>query len=413
MHIPAKLLVSSGALLGLAAYFGSWWMSRGGDCCNRTSVVHAQDSEPVTGAPLGGDIIPARQVFDPNPVFNGIAVDPEHNLVVMTDVNRKSLLAYDRLAGAGHSSDLTPAAHQIIGPETNIGFVAGVLLDPERREIYAVNNDIEDTMLVMPYGAEGNLNPKRLISVPHQAWGVALSRAHNEVAVTVELQQAIVFYPRDANAVAPPQRVIRGPQTGLADPHGIYWDDRHDEIGVANHGNYRGLIRDLGAGCVPTGSADPEGGAFQPPSIAIYSGRTEGDRKPLRVIQGQRTRLDFPMGLAIDPAHDEIAVANNGDNSILIFARTAGGDVAPARVIAGDATGINRPMGIAIDTKNDEIWVSNFGDHSAVVFGRADSGNVAPKRTIRTAPAGTPVAGFGNPQTIAYDSTREQILVPN
>jgi DNA-binding beta-propeller fold protein YncE len=119
------------------------------------------------------------------------------------------------------------------------------------------------------------------------------------------------------------------------------------------------------------------------------------------------------MGLAIDSAHDEIAVANNGDNSILIFARTASGDVAPARVIAGDQTGINRPMGIAFDTKNDEIWVSNFGDHSAVAFGRSDSGNVSPKRTIRTAPAGTPVAGFGNPQTIAYDSTREQILVPN
>jgi DNA-binding beta-propeller fold protein YncE len=70
-------------------------------------------------------------------------------------------------------------------------------------------------------------------------------------------------------------------------------------------------------------------------------------------------------------------------------------------------------MGVAIDTKNGEIWVSNFVDHSAVAFDRASNGNVAPKRVIRTAPPGTPSPGFGNPQTVAYDSKREQILVPN
>jgi hypothetical protein len=59
------------------------------------------------------------------------------------------------------------------------------------------------------------------------------------------------------------------------------------------------------------------------------------------------------------------------------------------------------------------LWVSNFGDHTALVFDRQASGNAAPKRVIRTAPAGTPTPGFGNPQTIAYDSTRDQILVPN
>ena len=98
---------------------------------------------------------------------------------------------------------------------------------------------------------------------------------------------------------------------------------------------------------------------------------------------------------------------------MLVFSRTAKGDAAPVRVLGGDRTGINRPMGIAIDARNDELWVSNFGDHTALVFDRQASGNAAPKRVIRTAPAGTPTPGFGNPQTIAYDSTRDQILVPN
>jgi hypothetical protein len=363
--------------------------------------------------PLGGDLIPVRSVADPYPVFNGIAVDPVNDLVVMTDVNRKSLLAYSRTAAATNPGDLTRPLRQVFGPETNIGFVAGILVDPAKREILAVNNDIEDTMVTMPYDAAGNQPPGSLMSVPHQAWGVALGKAQNELCLTVEMQNAVVFYPREARGVQPPKRTLRGPDTELADPHGIYWDERHNEISVANHGNFRGMFRNVGGGCFSTGAAETESGEFKPPSINIYSGDAEGNRKPLRKIQGIRTRLDFPMNLTVDEAHDEILVANNGDSSVLVFKRTSNGDVAPARVIGGDRSGLNHPMGIALDARNDEIWVSNFGDHTAVAFARTASGNVAPKRVIRTAPAGTPTAGFGNPQTVAYDSKREEILVPN
>jgi DNA-binding beta-propeller fold protein YncE len=361
---------------------------------------------------MGGDLIPLRQVSDPYPVFNGVAVDPVNNLVAMTDVNRKSLVSYGRTLDSSRGGVTTPR-RQVFGPLTNIGFVAGVLLDPQRREIYAINNDIEDTMVVLPYEAQGNAAPSRILSIPHQSWGVALSRSHDQIAITVELQQAIVFYQRDARNVTPPLRYIRGANTGLADPHGIFWDGRHNEIAVANHGNFRGLIKDVGAGCVPTGTADPEGGAVLPSSITFYSGDAKGDIRPLRTIEGEKTQLDFPMGLSVDEDRDEIAVANNGANSVLVFARTAGGDAAPIRVLSGDRTGINRPMGVALDARNHELWVSNFGDHTALVFDGLANGNVPPKRIIRTAPAGTPTPGFGNPQTIAYDPTRDQILVPN
>jgi DNA-binding beta-propeller fold protein YncE len=362
--------------------------------------------------PAGGDLIPLRQVSDPYPVFNGIAIDPLNNLIAMSDVNRKSLLSYDRTADSTRGA-VTALRRQVFGPLTNIGFVAGVMMDPQRREIYAVNNDIEDTMVVLPYDAQGNAEPSRILSIPHQAWGLAMSRAHDQIAITVELQEAIVFYKRDARNVTPPLRYIRGPNTGLADPHGIFWGDRHNEIAVANHGNFRGLIRDVGAGCAPTGTADPEGGAVLPSSITFYSGDAKGDIRPLRTLQGDQTQLDFPMGLSVDEEHDEYAVANNGANSVLVFSRTAAGDIAPLRVLAGRKTLINRPMGVAIDTRNNELWVSNFGDHTALVFDRLATGNEPPKRIVRTAPAGTPTPGFGNPQTVAYDSTRDQILVPN
>jgi hypothetical protein len=216
---------------------------------------------------------------------------------------------------------------------------------------------------------------------------------HDEIAVTVELQGAIVIYKREARSVEAPMRVIRGPNTGLADPHGVFWDDRNNEIGVASHGNYRGLVKDVGAGCVPTGTTEPAAGEVRPPSIAIFSGDAKGDAKPLRTIQGERTRLDFPMALTNDPVNGEMAVANNGDGSVLVFSQTANGDATPIRVLSGPKTGINR-RGRRADPLNNELWVSNFIDHTALVFDRKASGNVSPKRIIRTAPAGTPSPGF-------------------
>ena len=70
-------------------------------------------------------------------------------------------------------------------------------------------------------------------------------------------------------------------------------------------------------------------------------------------------------------------------------------------------------MGVAVDAKNDEIWVSNYGEHTAAVFARTASGNVPPKRILRNAPEGAPTSGFGNPGAVAFDSKRNEILVPN
>ena len=370
-------------------------------------AAYAQEPEPK-----GGDIIPLRQVFDPYPVFNGVAIDSENDIVAMTDVNRKSLLSYDRAAGS-NAAEITPPRRQIFGPLTNIGFVAGLVLDPRRKEILAVNNDIEDTLVALPYDAQGNASPSRILAIPHQSWGIALNSARDEIAISVEIQQAVLIYKRNARDVQPPARYIRGPNTGLADPHGIFWDDRHNQIGVANHGNFRGLMKDTGGGCEPGDATEAEAGEIQPPSITFYVADNKGDAKPVRKLQGDRTRLDFPMGLSLDPQHEEFAVANNGDNSVLVFSRTTDGNTTPLRVLAGGKTGINRPMGVAFDSVHDELWVSNFADHSALVFDRRANGNIAPKRVIRTAPRGTPSPGFGNPQALAYDSKREQILVPN
>jgi DNA-binding beta-propeller fold protein YncE len=145
----------------------------------------------------------------------------------------------------------------------------------------------------------------------------------------------------------------------------------------------------------------------------VYPGEATGDVAPIRRIKGAKTGLNWPMAISVDTAHNEIAVANSGDSSIRVFGRAADGDTAPVRVIKGARTGIRGPMGVTIDPKNDELWVANYGDHTALVFARTAAGDVAPKRIVRNAPAGSPTVGFGNPGAVAYDSKRDEILVPN
>jgi DNA-binding beta-propeller fold protein YncE len=359
------------------------------------------------GVPAGGDIAPARYLADAYASLHSVAVDADANQVVMSDSNRGAIFFYDRTSGDNSSKMMNPK-WEIRGPRTGMMFVAGISLDTANREVFAINNDIGDRMEVFPYGVEGNIKPKRVLSVPHGAWGVSFNRARNEVAISIEHMNSVVVYRRDAAGAEAPLRVLRGPETELADPHGIIVDPGHGEMLVANHGNYAPLTREE-----EEEQGGLKGGHFAMPSVNSYAVEAKGDDKPARKIQGAQTQLNWPMGLSLDAVHDEVAVANYGSNSVLVFRRNANGDATPVRVIRGDRTGILGPMGVAIDAKNDELWVTNYREHSAVVFARTASGNVAPKRIIRNAPAGTPAVGFGNPGAIAYDSKRGQILVPN
>jgi hypothetical protein len=360
----------------------------------------------------GGDLPPTRVVSDPYPTMHSVVLDAEHDRVFMSDPNRHAIWSYPRLAASKGAEAVTPLT-SIRGPSTGMMFVAGVTVDPKAQEIYVVDNDIGDRMMVFPYDADGNVKPKRVLNVPHQAWGLSINHQRDEIAITVERPREIVVYKRTATGSDAPLRIIRGPSTGLGDPHGIFFDGTNNEILVANHGNNGGREP------APTQSVEEDetdkivGGRFDPPSITVYPGEAKGDVAPIRKIQGAKTGLNWPMALDIDLQHNEIAVANNGDSSIRIFRRTDAGDVAPVRVITGARTGIKGPMGVTFDVKNDEIWVANYGDHTALVFSRTAAGNVAPKRVIRNAPGGSPTVGFGNPGAVAYDSKRDEILVPN
>jgi DNA-binding beta-propeller fold protein YncE len=359
---------------------------------------------------LGGNVPAARVVFDPHPTFNGMAIDPKNGIAVMSDENRSSLLVYDLKAG-GQGTDTTQPRGHIIGAKVELGFIAGVTLDPVRREIYTVNND-GGGLSIHSYDAHGDVAPVRELTVPHQSWGLSLDVANDELAVASQQYQGLTIYARTATGTDKPLRTIRGDKTMLADPHGVFLDGAAGELFAANHGNWTEM-RTYSADGPPLLEGQYVPGRFEKPSIRVYESKANGNVAPIRTIQGERTRLAWPMGMTVDTAAGELAVANYGTNEILIYPKAANGDVAPARIIGGDRTGIIGPIAVQIDRTNDEIWVANYGDHTAVVFDRNASGNVAPKRVVRNAPAGTPTTGFTNASAAAYDSKRDQLLVPN
>src|SRR5262249_40499282 len=154
-------------------------------------------------------------------------------------------------------------------------------------------------------------------------------------------------------------------------------------------------------------------GRFEPPSITVYPLKANGDTSPVRVIQGPKTQLNWPGAMSINPDTGELFIANDVNNSILVFRETDKGDVSPSRIIKGNKTRLSNPTSVLVDMKHKELWVTNLGSSSATIYPLSASGDVAPIRTIRSAPLDKMSLKFGKTQAVAYDSKREQILVPN
>jgi DNA-binding beta-propeller fold protein YncE len=167
----------------------------------------------------------------------------------------------------------------------------------------------------------------------------------------------VAAFARLAKEDTPPLRKLEGQATLLGRTmHDIAYDKLHDEFVVTN--------------------------AFAQ-AILTFRGGASGEQKPLRVIQGLRTRLNEARAMdkvAIDPVNNEI-YATTGSANILVFDRLANGDVAPIRVIGGPDTGLGTRPTIRVDPSRNLLFVSGGG--GLLVFDRLASGNARPKAIIR------------------------------
>ena len=371
---------------------------------------------------------PVRKIHDSFSGYSSVAVDPTNNEVVVTDENLFNVLVYDRLANTPPQAKMTEPKRIIGGLKTQIEFQCGLYIDPQNGDIYAVNNDTVDQLVIFSRKARGDVPPDRYINTPNgRTFGIAVDEVHQELMLSVQRDSAVVTYRKMAKGNDSPIRLLQGDRTLLADPHGMAFDTKNDVMFVANHGSVHsvptgsereslGAMLDRGVRKQnwPVGDnlAIPGSGKNVPPSITVHSRTASGDTAPVRVISGPKTHLNWPTGLAYDPRTDELFVANDMGDEVLVFSASANGDAAPTRVIKGPKSKIKNPTGVFVDVKNDELWVSNFGNHSATVYKSTASGDTPPLRVIRSAPEDQPALIIGNAR-VAYDTKREEILVPN
>lgn len=343
---------------------------------------------------------PLRVIRDTYPTYSAVAVDTRVNEVFLQDENLFSLRVFNRLDNTPPGAKFTEPKRVLGGLRTKIEFNCGLYIDPKSGDVYSVDNDTGDALVVFPNSASGDVPPARELHVPHRAWGVAVDEEAQELYLTIQYPAQVVVYRKTAKGEDKPLRVLEGEHTRMADAHGIAIDTKNGWLFVSNHGS-------------DSKWNVPGSGTFNAPSISVYPLKANGDVPPLRVIQGPKARLNWPASLAVDPERGELFVANDADDSVTVFRETSTGDSEPSRIIAGSKTGLKNPTGVFVDSKNQELWVSNMGNHSATVYALDAAGNVSPRRTIRSGPLGQMALAIGNPGAVAYDSKRDEILVPN
>ena len=341
-----------------------------------------------------------RYIRDLDPIYSYVTVDTRRNEVFLQDANTWSIRVFDRLENTPATAARSKERRVIGGPKSDIQFNTCIYIDPFNGDIYTVENDVGNEVIVFNEDAEGDVAPIRKLNVTHRAYAIAADETKQELYVSVQYPPQVEVYRKTASGNEKPLRVIHGESTRLNDVHGIVVDEKNQLL-ISNNWGHISQYNIPGTG------------RFEAPSITIHSLNSNGDTSPLRVIQGPKTQLNWPGTMSLDPATGDIYVGNDAGNDVLVFKETDKGDVAPSRVIKGDKTGLSSPAGVFVDTKNKELWVSNIGNSSATVYPLGVNGNAAPLRTIRSAPKGKISLKFGKSQALVYDSRREQILVPN
>jgi 6-phosphogluconolactonase (cycloisomerase 2 family) len=367
------------------------------------TTPHTEEQEKEAAeARAHGARTPVRTIRDTAPTYSAVAVDVNSNEVILQDNNLWQYLVFDRLSPTpAGPNDISQPKRTVRGDKTLIEFNNGLYVDPNG-DIFSVESDTGDKMVRFTRAASGDVPPKAMLHTPHRVYNLAADESKQELFATIEFPPQVVVYRKDAAGEEKPLRAIEGDNTKLDAPHGIAVDEK-DHLLFVNTWGHHSNFRVAGTG------------KWLPPAIEVYALDASGDAKPLRVITGDKTQLDWPAAMKFNPDNGDLYVANDIGQSILVFgnAPKADGDVAPARAIHGPSTRLRNPTGVALDLKNKEVWVSNLGNSSATVYPLMADGDVTPLRIIRSAEESKRGVNFGRTSAVTYDPIRQEILVPN
>src|SRR5207237_9299696 len=153
-----------------------------------------------------------------------------------------------------------------------------------------------------PY-ARWNVVPNRALNIPCHPCQMAADDDQHFLYMTIQSDNQISVYRKQASGGEKPVRTIRGNDTRLEDPHGLALDLKNRLIFVSNFGN--GNVRGTGG----------RYGTFAPPSITVYPMEGSGNIKPVRVIAGLKTLMNWPAHMTFHQTSPALLVANHTNNS--------------------------------------------------------------------------------------------------
>src|SRR6185436_1795137 len=120
--------------------------------------------------PIYLDRAALRVIKDPYPAWSAIAVNPENNMVVLTDENMHRIAEFNRLDRTPANVVATTPRRVIEGVNTETEMLTGVYIDPKTLDVYVTNNDTVNFMPVFSREAQGNAKPDRMLATPHRSW---------------------------------------------------------------------------------------------------------------------------------------------------------------------------------------------------------------------------------------------------
>lgn len=325
----------------------------------------------------------ATGAANPKRTLVGGLLDPR---VAEIDAGSNELFVLDGASIKVYARDASGATlptRTLAGAATGLDSTTGIALDLANSELLAAN---KYSITAHDLAAEGDTVPKRMLSGAIATGiiypvAVAADTANNEIYIRGN--NYIAVYDKTAGADARPKRRFACASSSEPEYDDIMVDVQHSEVYAAN----------------TYGS-----------SVTVYDRLADGDVLPKRTLSGIATGLDYPLGVALDAAQDELYILDY--DAIAVFDRTADGDTAPKRVITLNPNTYIPFGGIALDTRNAEVLVAIIDyatDKGAVlVLDMAAADASTPKRVIQG-----PGTGLDGPIGMALDREAEEIFVLN
>ncbi len=361
----------------------------------RRGLGRQKGSVTVYAPGAAGNVVPMRMIVGPRTTIDqptSVALDSSGRIWV---ANRPNTAAAGFPADANGDVepvarlDAVPAQGKIFRDLTGVGDVAagkdGSLLAIDGRGLTAY---LREGRVRYPIGWDEDFMPNRpdVAVGPNGELYVAEVVSDSSDRLGFFKRKPVVYvYPAPKDSATAPVRTILGPKALLG---------RINDIAVGRDGSL-----------YVVGSA--ELGDGHPPRIAIYPPNADGDVPPVRVIQGPRTGLSNPAGIAVDGA-GRIYVTNGGPQSftvlptpsITVYAPDAAGDAAPVRTIAGPATHLGAPTAIAVAddgtlyVANAEVLADDLG--SVTTHAASARGDSPPVKVLRGS-----ASGIAEPKSLA------------